>query len=142
MKFIVPVKKEGQFAMAFFRCISDNLDELRMETNKWPDQIIFSGPLGKELFEFLEKSGWDFKQFNPQFEGIANKITFKNSKVLTIIEDNNAPILDSSLGNNMMNGIIGKETMSKITAAYSGSTNSFRKEKTVRPQISIQLVRA
>lgn len=115
---------------------------MKLETNKWPDQIIFSGPLGKELFNFLDISGWDLKQFNPQHEGIANKITFKYSKALTLIEDNNAPILDSSLGKNMMNGIVGQDTMNKIRAAYTGSPNAFKKEKTARPQRTVYLARS
>lgn len=140
MKLGVPNEKDAKFGITFFQCISDNLDDLRFETNKWPDQIIFSGPLGKELFTFLENSGWDLRQFNPEFEGTADKITFKYSKVLTLIEDANAPDLDSSMEAKMMKGIPSQNTMNKVTKAYI-STSSFRKERTARPQIIVRLFR-
>lgn len=139
--FIVPIEKDSQFSIKFFKILSDNLAILHAETDQWPDQILFSGRLGKELFEYYQKAGWDLKQFNPAFEGTTEKITFQYSKPLTIIEDNNAPIMDSSMGENMMKGIPSEKTMRSIVNAYSSSTLGLKKERTIRPTRWVLLAR-
>lgn len=140
MKFKVPIIKESSFAIDFFEFLSQNLSELKIESGKWPDSILFTGNLGKELISFIEEKGWDLAQFNPtHMQNILNKIVFSYSKPIDQIEERGKTIFDESFNNREIKGIPGKETQAKILGTYSNF--SFTIERKIQPKIEIKLIR-
>lgn len=141
MTLLVPIEKNAAFSQKLFKAISDNLVELADENLKWPHQMVFSGPIGKEVHRFIEDKGWDFSGFSlHQTGGVLNSITFKYSAPLTQSTDPlKATLEGGSLGNRTIEGIPGENTMSKIISHVSSS--SFKIEKTVRPEKRILLKR-
>jgi hypothetical protein len=140
MRFDVPVEKDSPFILALFEAISDNLSELKITHGKWPDRVYFSGQLGKELYSFIIKAGWDLAKFNPQeINSIVNKISFEYSKPLDQIDDSSVTMMDAPLHNRVVNGFPGEKTIQKIIGAYSPP--SFKIERTVRPTLEIRLFR-
>jgi hypothetical protein len=134
----VPKIKDSNFSSQLFNELSEKLSDLRSETSKWPDSLIFSGDIGKELFEYIQNNGWDLLAFNPKWVTGPNKIIFEYSKPLTQIEDKGT-IFDSSFSERKINGIPGPETMAKIISKYVAP--SFTIERTIRPSRQIKLVR-
>lgn len=141
MKFKVPTEKEAAFAVEFFEFLSQNLSELKIESGKWPDSILFTGNLGKELISFIEEKGWDLAQFNPTYkQNVLNKVVFSYSKPIDQIEERGRTIFDESLNNREIKGIPGRETQAKILGAYSNL--AFTIERKIQPKIEIKLIRA
>jgi hypothetical protein len=141
MKFKVPTEKEAVFAVEFFEFLSQNLSELKIESGKWPDSILFTGNLGKELISFIEEKGWDLAQFNPTYrQNVLNKVVFSYSKPIDQIEERGNTIFDESLNNREIKGIPGRETQAKILGAYSNL--AFTIERKIQPKIEIKLIRA
>lgn len=138
MILYVPKIKDGQFSSELFSELSEKLSDLRSETSKWPDTLIFSGTLGKELFDFILDKSWDLVTFNPRYLAGPDKIIFEYSKPLTQIEDRGT-IFDGSLSERKVNGIVGKETMASILGKYAAP--SFTIERTIRPRKEIKLIR-
>lgn len=140
MKFKVPKEKDHTFSSQFFQLLSENLTELRIESGKWPDSILFTGNLGKELFDFIESLGWDLAHFNPRYtQNIVNKIVFSYSRPIDQIEERGKTIFDESFNNRTISGIPGNETLGKILGAYSNF--AFKIERKIQPKIEITLVR-
>lgn len=140
MQFKVPQIKTAQFATDLFNLLSDSIFELKGECGKLPDQVTFSGPLGKEVHSFIVEKGWDLKQFGLSFENSpVNKIRFEYSKPVDQIEDKGATIFDEGFNNRKINGIPGPETIQKIIGAYSAP--AFKIERQVRPNLEIRLTR-
>ena len=137
MNLNVPKEKDAKFAQNLFVLISDSLCELRDETDKWPDRIIFSGPLGKEVHSFIMEKGWDLAKFNPQAVAGGNIITFDYSKPLTQIEERGTTLFDESFNNRTMKGIPGPNTVQKIISTYSAP--AFKIERQIRPKLEIFL---
>ena len=138
MRFNISHISESRFATELFQIISDTMLELRDEAGKWPDRITFSGPLGKEVHSFIEKSDWDLKKFNPNYiNGIVDKIIFDYSKPVDQIEDRGSTIFDGDLNNRTVQGIAGAETVQKILSSYSAP--AFRIERQIRPKREIHL---
>jgi hypothetical protein len=141
MKFKIPIEKEAEFAVEFFEFLSQNLSELKIESGKWPDSILFTGNLGKELISFIEEKGWDLAQFNPTYaQNVLNKVVFSYSKPIDQIEERGKTIFDESLNNREIKGIPGRETQAKILGAYSNL--AFTIERKIQPKIEIKLIRA
>ena len=139
MNFDIPLIKDDSFSLELFSLLSNNLSELKMSTGKWPDLVIFGGPLGKELISFIGEKGWDLSKFGIVHQGIVNKLIFEYSKPLDQIEDRGGTIFDSTLNGKMINGLPGRETLHKIISTYT--IPAFTIERKVRPKIEIQLFR-
>jgi hypothetical protein len=142
MIFNVPLEKDSVFAQNLFSIISENVSDLVMEHDKLPNQILFTGPLGKEVLNFIQAKEWNFKGFSLESaDGVHSALIFKYSSVLTQTEDRGGVIFDGgSLHNKQINGIPGPETTQKILSAYSSP--GFIIERTVRPEKRITLVRS
>lgn len=140
MQFSVPIKKENSFSTSLFNLLSDCIFELKSESGKFPDRIVFNGPLGKEVHSFILEKGWDLKQFGLQSsDSIVNKIIFEYSKPVDQIEDKGATIFDEGFNNRKINGIPGPETIQKIIGAYSAP--AFKIERQIRPKLEVRLIR-
>jgi hypothetical protein len=139
MQFEVPITKDPGFAGLLLETLSDQLIALKEETGKWPDQVVFGGPIGKELFSFIEERAWDLKKFGPTHEGIVNKIVFGYSKPLDQIEDRGGTVFDERLHGKRVNGIPGPETIAKIVSTYAAP--AFVIQRQVRPKREIILIR-
>jgi hypothetical protein len=141
MILLVPIEKNAEFSQRLFKIISDNLIELADENLKWPHQMIFSGPIGKEIFDFIESKNWNFSGFSLQkVGGLVNSITFKYSQPLIQKKDRlDVNLEGGTLHNKQVNGIPGEKTVSTILSSVVGQ--SFSIEKTVRPEKRITLKR-
>lgn len=142
MKFEVPVEKDLKFVQSLFELISDNISGLAWENEKLPNQIIFTGPLGKELLDLIQEKEWDFNKFNLESTGgIHSTLTFKYNAPLTQTEGKlNTLFEGGTLHNKEINGIPGPETAQKILSTYSSP--GFTIERTVRPEKRIVLIRS
>lgn len=145
---LVPQTKDSSFEIDFFQAISTGLESLAAETNKWPDKLLFTGDLGKELFDLIENKGWDLKHFNPcHIPGPVDKIIFEYSKPLEQIEDRGGVTMQDSLHGKTIEGIPGPETVSKIIGATIGQLPNkdphlaYTIKRTVRPKFEIKLKR-
>ena len=140
MKLFVPNNKDVAFAKELFETLSNELIDLKVESGKWPDSISFTGPLGKEILEFIERAEWDFKSFGPKFApGPVNKIRIEYSKPLEQISGQERTIFDQSFNERQINGIPGPETVAKIVGEYSRP--AFTIQRTIRPTREITLKR-
>lgn len=141
MIFKVPSDKDLTFTQNLFAIISESISDLALENQKLPNQILFTGYLGLELFKFIKEKDWNFKGFGLDYQDSPlNLIIFKYSESLTQIEGGDATIFENgSLHGKEVNGIPGPETISKIMSVYSGT--SFKIERTVRPEKKIKLIR-
>lgn len=140
MTFAVPEIKEDKFSTDLFCLLSDCLFELKAEASKFPDKITFSGPLGKEIYFFIQEKKWDLQQFGIALvDSIVNKIIFEYSKSIDQIEDRGATIFDGEFNNKKINGLPGEKTIQKILAAYSSPL--FKIERQIRPKLEVRLTR-
>jgi hypothetical protein len=137
MHFIVPVEKDLEFSQKLFQMISSNISELADENLKLPKQILFSGPLGKELLVYIKEKDWRFDGFElKEVKGI-NQIIFKYDSPLTQVEDNRP--FSSNLNGQQINGFADSGVLQKMLSSYASS--SFKIERTVRPEKRIPLKR-
>lgn len=136
--FKIPSQPDSEFEIQFFYFISLKIEELASETGKWPDQILFQGRLGNQLFKIIEERGWDFSRFNPTSDplSILNKIIIQYSKPLDQIEDS-GPIRGEDLNGKEVKGIPGDLTVSRILS--NSISLNFKKERSVRPKLEIKL---
>lgn len=141
MRFQVPIEKGTSFAQDLFALISEHVSDLAIENEKLPNKIIFSGSIGREVFDFILEKEWNFKGFGlEKVNGLVDSITFKYDQALTQTETRfGASFEEGSLNNKTINGIPGPETTQKIISAYSQP--AFSIERTVRPEKKILLVR-
>jgi hypothetical protein len=141
MIFKVPLTKDLGFAGDLFTLLSNSISELALENQKLPNQVIFNGDLGLEVFNYIKEKDWNFKGFSLSYQaGPLNQIIFKYSSALTQVEGGDATIFENgSLNGKQVNGIPGPETIGKIMSVYSGT--SFKIERTVRPEHRIKLIR-
>jgi hypothetical protein len=141
MKFQVPIQKDIAFTQELFALISENVYSLNSEYEKLPNKILFTGPLGKELLNFIREKEWNFKGFDLESEGgVLSALIFKYQTPLTQVEDRNSIIFaDGGLNGREIEGIPGAETTQKIISAYSQP--SFRIERSVEPEKTILLIR-
>ena len=140
MQFKVPKEKDSTFTLNLFSVIEENLVSLKIESRKWPDRVVLSGPLGKEIHEFIKSKDWKLEQFN--FENSnspVNKIVFEFSKPIDQIEDRGATIFEDRLSEKKISGIPGRETVSKILSTYAQP--AFKIEKKIRPKRELILIR-
>lgn len=142
MIFKVPINKDLKFTQDLFAMISEMISDLALENQKLPNQILFTGYLGLELFKFIKEKEWNFKSFGISYQDSPLElVTFKYSNSLTQIEGGESTIFENgSLHGKEVSGIPGPETLSKIMSAYSGT--SFKIERTVRPEKKIKLIRS
>jgi hypothetical protein len=138
MTFKVPLAKDDKFKMEFFNLISRSIDDLYFENQKLPDKIIFSGVIGKELFDLITSLNWNLNNFNPSFENGPNKIIFKYLKSFTRTQNPDSPIVTLP---DKIEGFPGNETISKLMMAYVSPRGAFKIEKTVDPTLEIRLIR-
>jgi hypothetical protein len=141
MKFNIPLNKSIQFSQSLFNLISENIDDLGYENEKLPNQIIFTGPLGKEVHSFILENNWNFKNFKLEYlDSPLSSIIFKYTSPLIRKEKNYGTSFEGgSLHGKEINGIPGEGTISKIIGAYSNM--NFEKEITSRPEKRIILTR-
>ena len=141
MTFRVPLKKDLEFSQKLFSILSEHVSDLVIEHDKLPNQIIFTGELGKELLDFIHEKEWDFKGFNLESaSGVHSALIFKYSSPLTQVEGQMGVTFEGgTLHNKQINGIPGPETAQKILSAYSSPM--FTIERTVRPEKRINLIR-
>ena len=141
MKFKVPLDKDIAFIQEFFALMSENISDLTYEYEKHPNKIIFTGKLGKELFDLIIEKKWNFKGFDLESaSSTLDALIFKYSAPLTQIDGKMGAIFDEgTLHGKEINGIPGPETAHKIISTYASP--SFMIERTVRPEKRILLVR-
>jgi hypothetical protein len=141
MKFSIPIDKNVTFAQELFALISEHVSDLSMEYEKMPNKIIFTGQIGKEVFDFIKEKDWNFKGFNLESaSGLLDALIFKYDAPFTQTEDRGGVIFDGgSIHNKQINGIPGPDTTQKLISAYASP--SFIIERTVRPEKRILLVR-
>lgn len=140
MRFKVPLHKDLAFAQQLFSLIEQNVVDLKLEFGPWPDQIWFSGPLGREIHSFLSQKKWDLAAFNPEkIDSPVNKIIFEYSKPLDQIIDPGETLFDQSFHNRTINNFPDSKTMGKILSTYANP--SFKIEKKVRPKKETLLTR-
>jgi hypothetical protein len=138
MNLQVPFAKSTEFNIDLFKSIEHLVSELSLETGKLPTQLIFNGPLGKEVLLYLNELGWVLQGFKLIEGNAGNSIEGGYSEAIDYVETRGA-IGDSSLSGKIVNGIPGPETMSKILGAmYSPQ---FTIEKKIKPNLQIKLVR-
>lgn len=142
MIFNVPLEKDSNFAQSLFSIISENVSDLVNENDKLPNQIIFTGPLGKELLNFIQEKEWNFKGFSLESaDGVHSALIFKYSNALTQVDGNMGVSFEGgTLHNKQINGIPGPETVQKILSTYASPM--FTIERTVRPEKRITLIRS
>ena len=142
MIFNVPLEKDSAFAQNLFLIISENVSDLVMEHDTLPNQIIFTGPLGKELLNFIQEKEWNFKGFSLESaDGVHSALIFKYSNALTQVDGNMGVSFEGgTLHNKQINGIPGPETVQKILSTYASPM--FTIERTVRPEKRINLIRS
>ena len=130
MNLQVPFAKSTEFNIDLFKSIEHLVSELSLETGKLPTQLIFNGPLGKEVLLYLNELGWVLQGFKLIEGNAGNSIEGGYSEAIDYVETRGA-IGDSSLP--------GPETMSKILGSmYSPQ---FTIEKKIKPNLQIKLVR-
>lgn len=139
MTLNVPNVKGAAFSKELFDAVSGELIDLKLEAGKWPDVVLFSGPLGREVYEFIVAAGWEFTDFGPKWvSGQVNRIRLEYSKPVSQVEDRGT-MLDQSFNERRVNGIPGQEMMAKIAGVYS--TPAFTIERQIRPYREIRLKR-
>jgi hypothetical protein len=139
MKIDIPINKDNNFSAKLFNLLSKNFIELKNETGKWPECLILSGSLGKEIHSFFIEKAWELSQFNPQCLGLPNKIIIKYSKPINQIKDVGKTIFDDKMGDRTISGIPSSDTMKSLFSTYSNL--SYTLEKTIRPFREIRLFR-
>ena len=140
-RLIVPQQKDQGFSNALFNVLSDGLNELRLETGKWPDSIIISGPLGMEVHSFILDQGWDLSAFGLKYlSSPVNKIRLEYSKPLDQIRDVGKTLFDKPIGDTEIKGIPGRETIDSIMKTYLNF--SYTIQRTVRPAYEIPLIKS
>lgn len=140
MQFKIPKEKDSTFTLNLFSVIEENLISLKMESGKWPDRVILSGPLGKEVHDFIIAKDWKLEQFNfEKSNSPVNKIIFEFSKPIDQVEDRGGTIFDEKLGDRKISGIPGRETVAKILSTYAQP--AFKIEKQIRPKLELILIR-
>lgn len=140
MKLKIPKELNNQFSVDLFRALSEGLNELRAETGKWPDSIIISGPLGREVHDFILSQGWKLDQFGIRYAGgIVNKIRLEYSKPLDEIKEVGGTIFDKPIGEIEISGIPSKKMVDTIVSTYSNF--SYTIKRTIRPNMEIILIR-
>lgn len=138
MNFKVPAKKLDGYSTEVFNMISTHLYELANEYGKWPDQMLFSGPLGKELYDLIIEKGWDLHKFGPRYtEGPKNTLIFKYSKRIDKVEERGG--VTSSLDGFQANTLLSPEDMQKIL--LNRTQFSYVLEKSLEPKLIIHLTR-
>lgn len=144
--FKVPIEKSSEFYLDFFTLMSDSMQDLLIEYQKWPDEIIFSGHLGLELNQIIIDRQWNFSSFKivERPGGITNSITIKYQKPLTVSSERSATggpsyLRAEGIHGKEINGIPDSNTLSKLMSHTISS--GFKIEKTERPQIEIRLER-
>ena len=141
MKFTVPSKKDSTFANDLFALILENVSDLEYENEKSPNTIVFMGPIGKEVLNFIKEKEWNFKGFKLEsVGGVLDALIFKYNSPLTQKDGKSGVIFDGgSLHGKEISGIPGPETMHKMFSSYSSP--SYEIERTVRPEKRIILSR-
>lgn len=144
--FKVPIEKTNDFYLDFFTLISDSTQELLIEYQKWPDEIIFSGHLGLELNQIILERKWNFSSFKITERPTAeiNSVTIKYQHPITVSREQSATggpsyLRAESIHGKEIGGIPDSNTLSKLMS-YSISSG-FKVEKTARPQVEIRLTR-
>ena len=144
--FKVPIEKSESYRLDFFMFLSNSMQELLIEFEKWPDSIIFTGKLGSELNQIIIDQGWDFSQFKVQNipNGNLNRIIFGYQSPLKIstnksLDGKPSYLRAGGLNNLEINGIPDSNTINKM---LSHSLDfRFSLEKTHRPTVEILLER-
>jgi hypothetical protein len=140
-QLIVPKEKGDSFARDLFTMISENVTLLAEENEKLPRVMLFCGPIGSEILDFIKEKGWSFEGFKlERVGGQANSLVFKYDAPLTQVDDPNSVIFEEgSLHGKKINGIPGEGMMQKMIASYAST--QFKIERTVRPEKRITLKR-
>ena len=88
----VPTDKSENYSNILFNKLSDYLLIFVREYGKWPDEIIFNGNIGLELYNILvEKFELTHKFTLSTNPSILNKIIIKYSKKLDEVDSHSTP---------------------------------------------------
>lgn len=140
MIFKVPIHIESDFNIKFFQLIADNVQILGSEHKSWPDSIVFTGTLGKILYDIVIDMEWDFARFNPSYiHASVDQIIISYSKPIPEVQDG-LNVIQDSITNKEIEGFPSGETMNTITS-HMARGGGFKIERMIRPEIKIKLER-
>jgi hypothetical protein len=140
MIFKVPNEKEPDFNIRFFQLVADNVEVLGMDHSAWPDSIVFTGTLGKVLYDIVIDMGWDFARFNPKhIPASVNQIIISYLKPIPQVEEK-GNVINDSIANREIEGFPDGNTLKAISSQMA-SGGGFKIERMVRPEIKIKLER-
>lgn len=135
----VPLIKKDHYDMNFFTDLSNYMLLLVNEHGRWPNVLTFTGRLGRELMDIIEKNKWDFSKFEMKYENSPlDKIIVSYSSPINQVEQRN-DIINDGLDGKTMDGIPGHDTIKKIQQ-YSTNVN-FSIERKIEPKLEIKLIR-
>lgn len=139
MTFNVPQIKEKEFSTSLFNLISSSISELYLDYGKAPNEVIFSGVLGKEIYYFILEKEWNLKNLKHIVStSLVDKIIFGYTEPF-LKKDDDFPTNVESLNNKEISGFPSKSTLDKIVS-YNIST-SFKVERKIQPKLEIKLIR-
>ena len=131
---------DRDFSNSLFNSLSHGMHELMLETNKWPDAITISGPLGKEVHSFILSQGWNLVDFGLVYvNSPVNKIRLEYSKPIDQIREIGKTPFDTPLGGTEIKGIPGRETVDKLMKTYLNF--SYTVQRNIRPVYEILLIK-
>lgn len=134
----IPQDKSPEFKMELFTVFSQAFEEIAFNNEKAPNSILFTGKLGKEVFDLINELKWDLNGMNPTFKpSNVSRITIGYKEALNKIEHDS--IIRDSIDGKMIEGIPTAEAMKGLMSSYISP--NFKKEKTIRPEKIIHLVR-
>lgn len=136
----LPLIKGDDYPMTLFNILSKYMQELASEHKEWPDVLTFTGHLGKEMIDFINKQGWDFSKFKMIYENSSiDKLIISYSKKLIQKSGNSAPISDG-LDGKTMEGIPSNKDVQKMTSYVIGGIG-YTLEREIEPKLEIKLTR-
>lgn len=140
MKIKVPKYPDIIFKREIVKLVNGLIQRLVDDYEKRPDELIFSGKLGRFLLNMYYEEIWDIGEIEIRWREGRDQLTIEYTENVTIKKDDGgipfAPGED--LDGKIIDGIPGSRTMGKIVGARSSGIN-YEMEKTERPKLVIEL---
>jgi hypothetical protein len=116
------------------------IDSLKLDNGQWPDKIIFSGEIGKQVYMLVINEGWEFNttvEMKPNSK--ENRVFILYSKKKTKHESWHGITLGEKLDGKVIKGIPSDDMMGKLMDAYYQP--AYKKETWEHPTLEIELIR-